>query len=144
MTVPTPDPSSNLSHAQAAQLIDRLARLLRDEIAAIGQGQLARVEELFPRKAELLGEIETAFGSGKKYFDGDDAQSQKLRRKLDDLRDLIHTDLALLKRMTEATGDVAREIERIRDRQSLRGLYDRDGTPKEGPVTPSQRFDKSI
>ena len=135
---------SEMNHLEAAQLIDRLARLLRDEIAAIGQGQLARVEELYPRKTELLGEIETAFGSAEKYLGRDDPQSQKLRKKLDDLRDLIHTDLALLKRMTQATGDVAREIERIRDRQSLRGLYDRDGTPKEGPVTPSQRFDKSI
>ncbi|MEQ5870632.1 hypothetical protein J4E08_12055 [Sagittula sp. NFXS13] len=133
-----------MTHAEAGLLIDRLARVLRDEIAAIGQGELARIDELYPRKAELLGEIETAFGSGEKYFGGDDAQSRKLQRKLDELRDLIQTDLALLKRMTEATGAVAREIERIRDRQSLRGVYDREGAPAQASVTPSQRFDKSI
>ena len=70
---------SEMTHVEAAQLIDRLARLLRDEIAAIGQGQLARVEELYPRKTELLGEIETAFGSAEKYLGRDDPQSQKLR-----------------------------------------------------------------
>ena len=135
---------TDVTPARANMLIDQLARLLRDEIAAIGQGQLARVEELFPRKAELLGEIETVFGQQEKNFGQDDAASERMRVRLDDLRDLIATDLALLRRMTEATSAVASEIERIRDRQSLRGLYGKDGARSASDVTPSQRFDQSV
>ncbi|MBP0484586.1 hypothetical protein [Sagittula salina] len=135
---------TDVSPARAHQLIDRLARLLRDEIAAIGQGQLARVEELFPLKSELLGEIATALGQPEKIFLASEPGSEKLREKLDELRGLIRADLALLQRMTQATGDIAREIDRIRDRQSLRGLYGRDGSTANEAVTPSQRFDQSI
>lgn len=135
---------SAATHAGATQLIDRLARLLRDEIAAIGQGQLARVEELYPRKTELLAEIETTFAEADHLLAGEKPAAEKLRRKLHDLRDLIQTDLAMLRRMTEATSAVAREIDRIRDRQSLSGLYDRDGARPQKSVSSTQRFDQSI
>ncbi|MCR8550503.1 hypothetical protein M4578_21995 [Salipiger sp. P9] len=135
---------SETTHARATQLIDRLARLLRDEIAAIGQGQLARVEELFPRKQELLAEIETAFADAEHLFTEESAAAEKLRRKLSDLRDLIQTDLSMLRRMTDATSAVAREIDRIRDRQSLSGLYERDGSQPQKSVSSPQRFDQSV
>lgn len=135
---------SDLTPARAASLIDQLARLLRDEIAAIGQGQLARVEELYPRKAELLGEIEAGFGQPENFLAGQDPAAVALRGKLEELRGLIRTDLQLLQRMTEATGAVAKEIDRIRDRQSLRGLYDRGGSTRTMDVTQPQRLDQSI
>lgn len=135
---------SEMTIARATQLIDQLARLLRDEIAAIGQGQLARVDELYPRKAELLGEIEAGFGTDENFFAGADPAAETLRRKLEDLRGLIQADLSLLQRMTEATGAVAQEIDRIRDRQSLRGLYDREGTQHSAAVTQPQRLDQSV
>ncbi|WP_323765191.1 hypothetical protein [Marinovum sp.] len=135
---------SDLTPTRAALLMDQLARLLRDEIAAIGQGQLARVEELYPRKAELLGEIEAGFGQPEKFLPGSDPAAVSLRAKLEELRGLIQTDLQLLQRMTEATGAVAKEIDRIRDRQSLRGLYDREGATKTPDVSQPQRLDQSI
>lgn len=135
---------SEMTPARATQLVDQLARLLRDEIAAIGQGQLARVEELYPRKTELLGEIEAAFENQEKFLSGSAPATVALRRKLKELHGLIQTDLSLLQRMTEATGAVAQEIDRIRDRQSLRGLYDRGGARKTGDVTQPQRLDQSV
>ncbi|MCA0994912.1 flagellar protein FlgN [Alloyangia pacifica] len=135
---------SEMTPARATALVDRLARLLRDEIAAIGKGELARVEELFPRKQELLAEIETVFADPEALLEGEDAASAKLRARLSDLRKLIHSDLSLLQRMTEATGAVAREIDRIRERQSLRGVYGRDGSKKPQCVTQTQRYDHSV
>lgn len=133
-----------ITPADAHQLIDRLARLLRDEIAAIGQGDLGRVEELRPRKEVMLAEIEANLSDADAVFGDDLSARNRMANKLDDLRDLIATDLALLRRMTEATGDVAREIERIRARQSLGGLYDREGSRQDAPVAPSNRFDQSV
>ncbi|MGR3322014.1 MAG: hypothetical protein ACU0DK_08800 [Pseudooceanicola sp.] len=135
---------TELTHARAMLLIDRLSRVLRDEIAAIGQGHLAQVEELFPRKAQLLQEIEEAFQNAGGLLDGEEPPAVRLREKLSELRRLIQADLAVLQRMTEATGAVAREIERIRDRHSLNGLYDRDGTHPAQGVARTQRLDQSI
>ncbi len=135
---------TQMTHARAMQLIDRLARVLRDEIAAIGQGQLAQVEALFPRKAQLLEDIETAFADSGALLEGDDQPSVRLRQRLAELRKLIQSDLALLQRMTEATGAVAREIERIRDKHSLGGLYDRDGARPATSVASQQRLDQSV
>ncbi len=135
---------TQMTHAGAMQLIDRLSRVLRDEIAAIGRGQLAEVEALFPQKAKLLEEIETTFADPGPLLEGEGTQPARLRERLAELQTLIQSDLALLQRMTEATGSVAREIERIRDRHSLSGLYDRDGTRAEKGVATAQRFDRSI
>ena len=135
---------TEMTHTRATQLIDRLSRVLRDEIAAIGQGQLAQIEALFPRKQALLQEIEAAFADATHLLEGDAPAASRLRTRLADLRDLIHSDLALLQRMTEATGAVAREIERIRDRHGLSGLYDRDGTHAQKNVSNMQRLDHSI
>ncbi|OWU83196.1 hypothetical protein ATO6_20365 [Oceanicola sp. 22II-s10i] len=135
---------TQITHANAMQLTDRLSRLLRDEIAAIGQGNLARVESLYPRKTELLAEIEKVFADPEHLLAGDGAQAQRLRARLEALNELIHSDLTLLQRMTEATGAVAREIERIRERHSLEGLYDRDGTTGKDPVAGITRLDQSI
>ncbi|SDG92741.1 hypothetical protein [Alloyangia pacifica] len=135
---------TQMTRPRAHALIDRLARLLRDEIAAIGRGELARVEELFPRKQELLAEIEAAFAEPDVLLEGDDPAAARLRDSLAGLRELIHSDLALLRRMTEATGAVAKEIDRIRERQSLRGVYDKDGTKSPQSVARAQRYDQSI
>ncbi|WP_194134456.1 hypothetical protein [Salipiger mangrovisoli] len=135
---------TQMTRPRAHALIDRLARLLRDEIAAIGKGELARVEELFPRKQELLAEIEAAFADPEPLLGGDDPAAEKLRDSLSGLRELIHSDLALLRRMTEATGAVAKEIDRIRERQSLRGVYGKDGTKSKQGVTQTQRYDQSV
>ncbi|WP_336043163.1 hypothetical protein [Pseudooceanicola nanhaiensis] len=135
---------STMTHARAMQLVDRLARILRDEIAAIGRGELAEVEALFPRKQALLAEIEAAFADPAPLLEGDTPPAVRLRERLAELQRLIRTDLALLQRMTEATGAVAREIERIRERHGLSGLYDKDGTPRTAPVAGAQRFDTSL
>lgn len=135
---------TEMTPVRANQIVDQLTRLLRDEIAAIGQGHLARVDELYPRKAELLGEIEAGFAEQKKLLAGSEPAVVALRRKLEDLHGLIRADLALLQRMTEATGAVAQEIDRIRERQSLSGLYGREGARKAEDVTQPQRLDQSV
>ncbi|MGR3452375.1 hypothetical protein [Pseudooceanicola sp.] len=135
---------TEMTHARAMQLVDRLSRVLRDEIAAIGRGELAEVEQIFPRKQQLLAEIEAAFTDPAHLIEGEEPPAVRLRARLAELQRLIRTDLALLQRMTEATGAVAREIERIRERHSLSGLYDKDGTPRAENVASSTRYDTSL
>ena len=110
----------------AVTVVDRLSRLLRDEIAAISAGKLAVVNEIFPEKSKLLGEVEEVFAMPRPLLE-EHPRAAELRHKLEELRELIAQDFALLEKMTEATGAVIEELDRIRDRHSLSGIYGPDG-----------------
>ena len=129
--------------AQAMNLVDRLSRILRDEIAAITSGKLAQVAELYPQKSALLAEMEKVFATPAPLLE-DHPQSPQLREKLSDLRELIARDFALLEKMTEATGSIIEELDRIRDRHSLSGVYGPDGEKRPTTVSSSQHFDQSL
>jgi hypothetical protein len=131
--------------ARAQGLADRLARVLRDEIAAVGQGHLGDVAALAGEKAVLLEEIETVFAGGAALFAGADRiRSERLRARLAEVQELIARDLTLLERMTRATGAIAAEIARIRDRHGLAGLYGPDGEKRQADVAKPQRIDRSL
>lgn len=131
--------------ARAQLLADRLAKLLRDEIAAIGQGRLGDIATLAAEKAALLEEIDTAFAEGAALFAGADrVRADKLRARLAEVQDLVARDLELLDRMTRATSAIAAEIARIRDRHGLAGLYGPDGEKRHSDVARAQRFDRSL
>lgn len=128
----------------ADSIIDRLARLLRDEIAAIGAGKLETVRELYPDKVALMAELEAVTGRIEDRLSRGDDGAAALRERLDELHVLIRKDHALLERMTEATGSVARELARIRERHGLGGLYDNSGSTSKSGVSAPQQLDKSI
>lgn len=129
--------------AQAMSVVDKLSRLLRDEIAAITGGRLAEVTEIYPKKTALLAEVEEAFATPRALL-VDHPQAADLKTKLEELRGLISQDHALLEKMTQATGAIIDELDRIRDRHSLSGTYGRDGAKKAGTARSSQHFDQSL
>ncbi|EAQ01979.1 flagellar P-ring protein precursor [Pseudooceanicola batsensis HTCC2597] len=131
------------SMAQALSVVERLSRLLRDEIAAITSGRLGEVTEIYPQKTALLAEVEEAFATPQALL-VDHPQAAELRTKLAELRELIAQDHALLEKMTDATGAIIDELDRIRDRHSLSGTYGPDGEKRPRDVSSSQHFDQSL
>ncbi|MWD28477.1 hypothetical protein E0K89_013410 [Aquicoccus sp. SCR17] len=125
-------------------IIDRLARLLRDEIAAIGAGRLETVRDLYAEKSALLAELEAASGGIEAGLAKKDEAADLLREQLAELQVLIRKDHALLERMAAATGSVARELARIRDRHGLGGLYESSGARRESDVSNGPQVDQSI
>ena len=132
---------TNMKHAMT--VVDKLARLLRDEIAAITGGRLGEVTELYPQKTALLAEVEEAFAVPRALL-VEHPQAAELQAKLEDLRTLIAQDHALLEKMTDATGAIIDELDRIRDRHSLSGTYGPDGEKKARAPRTSQHFDQSL
>ena len=90
------------------QIIERLARLLRDEIAAIGAGQLETVRDLYPEKLALFEEFEQESGAVEKKLRAGGEAAAKLRESLEQLNILIRKDYSLLSQITSATERVAR------------------------------------
>lgn len=126
------------------QIIERLARLLRDEIAAIGAGQLETVRDLYPEKLALFEEFEQESGAVEKKLRAGGEAAAKLRESLEQLNILIRKDYSLLSQITSATERVAKELARIRDRHGLGGIYEASGTLRKGNVAPPQQVDQSI
>ena len=128
---------------QAMPVVDKLARLLRDEIAAITGGRLAEVTEIYPQKTALLAEVEKAFATPRSLL-VEHPQAAELQTKLEELRVLIAQDHGLLEKMADATGAIIDELDRIRDRHSLSGTYGPDGEKKSANLRTSQHFDQSL
>lgn len=131
------------SMANAMNVVDKLSRVLRDEIAAITGGRLAEVTELYPQKTALLAEVEEAFATPRALL-VDHPQAAEMQGKLEELRKLIAQDHALLEKMANATSSIIDELDRIRDRHSLSGTYGPDGEKKAKTARSSQHFDQSL
>ena len=118
------------------QIIERLSRLLHDEISAIAIGELEVVRKLYSEKSALLNELEEASGQIEAHL--------KKGGDLTNLYALIRKDQLLLERMADATGRAAQEISKIRDRYGLGGLYESSGSLRKDDVARPQHIDQSI
>ncbi|MCA0922626.1 hypothetical protein [Pseudooceanicola nanhaiensis] len=125
-------------------IIDQLSKLLRDEIAAVGAGRLEEVNKLFPQKSALLQKLQDASPALEKAAQESGTSAERLREKLRAVQELIRSDLAILERMTHATGEIAKELSRLRERQSLNGLYGSTGTTRQEVVAPATQVDQTI
>ncbi|MFC4669508.1 hypothetical protein ACFO5X_13180 [Seohaeicola nanhaiensis] len=128
----------------ATQIIERLTRLLRDEIAAIGAGKLETVRDLYPQKLALYEELQAQSGSVERQIQAGTPESQALRDSLETLHGLIRKDFSLLQNLTAATERVVRELTRIRDRHGLGGIYESSGALRPRDVALPQQVDESI
>lgn len=126
------------------QIIERLTRLLHDEVSAIAAGKLEKVRELYPEKAALLEELEEVNDLVEDKLAEGGNEAGKLREQIQELHVLLKKDHSLLDRMTQATARAAREVANIRERHGLGGLYESTGTLRKGDVAGSQQVDQSI
>ncbi|EAR51747.1 flagellar P-ring protein precursor [Oceanicola granulosus HTCC2516] len=120
------------------RIIRALSRLLEREIAALQAGRFALVHELAADKERLGAELEAAAAALTP------TEQRALASDFATLGALITRDAELLERAARATGDVARELRRVRDRHSLRGLYGKSGETRGAPETPANRIDASL
>ncbi|MFC2970553.1 hypothetical protein [Acidimangrovimonas pyrenivorans] len=121
-----------------------VTELLQDEIAAIGAGDLDRVGGLYERKAELLKRIELRMPVVELFLRDRLAGDDPLRARFAAFRAAVEEDSALLDRMSQATAEIVREIEKIRDRHSLNGLYGKSGQKLGEEAGAQRQIDKTI
>lgn len=121
-----------------------LLKLLSDEIAAINNGNLDRVVELFDKKTSLLKKLEAASLEIETQLKLETAAAENLRETLKELNGLIHKDARLLANMVEATQEIKTVITRIRKRHSLEGSYGYNGEKQTSSVLFPQQIDQSM
>lgn len=145
-------------HADAAVLIDKDTQaltefeanldevivLLRQEIDAINKGQLETVSDLFDRKSDLLKKIELKIPIVQPFLEAKFAERPEFKKKISMLKAMVHEDSDLLSRMSLATSTIAREIEKIQDRHSLNGSYEKSGKRVGNATSARMKIDKNI
>ncbi len=124
--------------------IAALSELLEAEIAEIRAGQLSGVTDRLDAKTALAGRLDGAGPVIEAALDADDEASDALRDDLAALGALIARDAAMLGRMRETTAGVARDLERLRARHGLGGLYGADGHRNTKDTLSRAPMDKSV
>jgi hypothetical protein len=140
--VMTEEDSRNMAsfEADAAAATELLAR----EVAAIRAGNLEAVAEIYERKAALLKRIELLMPVVEPFLKARLEQDEGLKARLGALNDAVQEDSVLLERMTAATSEILRDLEKIRDRHSLNGLYGKSGKRVTEPGAKRRQIDKTI
>ncbi len=124
--------------------IDAATDLLQSEITAIGRGNLRAAGELYEQKAEILKRIELKTPVVEPFLRAALAKGGAIRDKIVAFRLAVQENSVLLERMSQATANIIREVDKIRDRHSLSGLYGKSGRRLTDGEDAIQRIDKTI
>ncbi|MFD2739548.1 hypothetical protein ACFSUD_08215 [Sulfitobacter aestuarii] len=126
------------------QLVQSTLTLLRAENDALGAGDVDRIAQLFGEKEELMKALEQRQPVIEPFLqDGGDNVS-RLRELLGELAAQLTENGRLLRGMAEASSSILGEIEQLRKRESLDGIYDRAGKLRDNSATGSGGFVKNI
>ena len=101
--------------------------LLRLENEQLASGNSARVAQFFRRKQELLRLLSLRQMAVEPYIRAGSPETQALKDLLRVLQEELHTNANLLAGMATASHAILSEVDRIRKRQSLEGVYDKTG-----------------
>jgi len=106
----------------------RMADLIERENAAIEKGNLELVTHLLEEKTSLASALEAGEAEIVAGLAGGGAEAEAiLRLRVARLRDLLSRNAEITGRMAQALRDVATELTRIAERDSLSRTYDAKG-----------------
>lgn len=108
-------------------LLDETIALIDLENRALETGETARVALYFKRKEELLGLLSVHEASVAGFIRGDHPEAHAIKEKLRQLSAELKINANLLSGVATASHTILAEVDRIRKRQSLEGVYDKDG-----------------
>lgn len=125
-------------------LITAGIKLLDLENDALNTGDIARVAEFYDRKNELLINLAQKQPLVEPFLKEETDQVKALCEKIRSLAQKLQENGKLLEGMSNASRTVVNEVERLRRRQSLDGMYDKTGQLIRGLNKISGKFTKNI
>ncbi len=124
--------------------IDAMIDIIEEEIRALQEGEINLLEDLNARKTECARLLENKGPIVEDILNSRTLESAELREKFSRLRDLIAENGVLVERITQASSAIAREINKVRDRHSLKGLYSMSGKKRSETLSTARRFDEKL
>lgn len=119
-------------------------RVLQLENEALMSGDVARVADFFDRKTELLRELSVRQPVIEPFLKDDVPEIVNLRELIRELADNLKRNGKLLEGMAAASRSILSEIERVKKRQSLDGVYNKAGQVSPGLGSPSGKTIKNL
>ena len=127
-----------------AHVIDELINLLERENEALRQGDLEEVVHLFEGKQEMLRRLETRQPVIEPFLRESAEITEALRLRIRSLAAQLETNGTLLASMAEASQTIRAEVNRVRDRHSLKGMYNKTGQARESGTMRSRKLDANL
>jgi len=121
----TDEDKANLD-AFAETLLETI-ELLKTEIAAIHDGHLDIVSDLYERKSNLMKWLELKTPLIEPFLSHPSTHENKIPDYLKELKNTVAEDGELLSRMSIAARSVVRELEKANSRNKLTGIYGKSG-----------------
>lgn len=138
----TQDDEENIS--SFAVIVQELTQLLRDENDALRAADLAQVVALFPEKENMLKRLEIRQPVVEPFLRDSAAITELLRQHLRVLAEQIDTNAVLLGGMADASRSIRVEVERVRERHSLKGMYGKSGQVLDAPQGNQKKLDTNF
>ena len=121
--------------AEFEKILSSTLDFLRKENGALEDRDVDRVASYFDEKARLLETLERRQPAVEPFLSVDVPAVGQLRKLIRDLADQLETNERLLRGMADASRTILVEVEHLRTRQSLKGVYDKTGQLR-GDVAP--------
>lgn len=108
-------------------LVVELTALLERENQALNQRDPQAVAHLYEEKQQLLKRLETRQPVIEPFLKESAEVTAQLRGHIRTLSAVLELNAGLLMVMSEASLNIRNEVNRVRDRHSLKGMYDKTG-----------------
>lgn len=129
---------------QFGQIVEQLTGLLGQENDALREADLSLVALLFEQKQALLKRLETRQPVVEPFLRESAEVTQDLKVRIGKLAEQIETNAVLLSAMAEASRNIRQEVNRVRDRHSLKGMYGKSGQALDGGGSSSKKLDTNF
>lgn len=123
-------------------ILDDMITLLTKENEAIQKGDLDIVNDLHDIKKEGLRQLEIKSPIIEHQFQHGDFP--ELKEKIGNLKALIDENGIILERMSYAAKNISNEINKIKNKRSLDGIYEKSGRKIEEGFGSSKKIDQNL
>lgn len=126
------------------KLISDAIFVLEQENDALVEGDVEKVAGFFRSKSEVLKTLELRQPVIEPFLREDIPEVATLRSLISDLSVQLKKNGQLLEGVAEASRSIVSEVERVRKRQGLEGLYDKTGRLRDNVGPFEKNFDKDL
>ena len=138
----TGDDEQNIS--EFTRIVDSTIQLLAIENDALRAGDVTRVAECFDAKSQLLKDLTLRQPVVEPCLKEDMEEIADLKLRIRKLAESLDQNGVLLQGMASASRAIISEVEHIRRRQSLDGVYDKTGQKRQGLGPSKGRFASKV
>jgi hypothetical protein len=130
--------------ASFESLLSRAIDVLNLENQALIEGNVSDVSGYYQAKSDLLKSLELRQPVIEPFLREDIPEIRRLKELIGDLATQLTRNGQLLEGMAEASRSIISEVERVRRRQGLEGLYDKTGQLRENLGETGRKIEKNL